>query len=322
MEARVPDDTRAIGLATLVYELMTNREGVSPRDFTARFSIKERTFRAWKKDLEDRFEPFFDAHGRTLLRTKGRGEQRRIFLSNHLDSAESRDLASACVLAQLARHVLPADGRPFDALRFLEQEDNANAARWMNLDLGRKLYTNTTSRFDYEQHARASAALIEATLESRQVSLTYRPPGQTGHIFDLDPLSIVHYRDTLILLGRHHADQSIKHFSMIHVESVRPKSTYFNYPDEEEYHPSNHFDGYFGPIMSTDSEPIEVEIIFAHSPWLSIFLCERAWHPTQTFTELEDGRLLMKFSVRSMDLVWPWVRSFGEQAELVRPSAP
>jgi len=42
-------------------------------------------------------------------------------------------------------------------------------------------------------------------------------------------------------------------------------------------------------------------------------------HPTQSFEPMEDGRLEMAMTVRDLDALVPWVRSFGPDVEVLAP---
>ena len=63
----------------------------------------------------------------------------------------------------------------------------------------------------------------------------------------------------------------------------------------------------------------EVKLRFANTYRVKKYLMERTWHQSQHFEELEDGRLMMSFKVQSMNQVWPWIRSFGEEVEVLAP---
>ena len=54
---------------------------------------------------------------------------------------------------------------------------------------------------------------------------------------------------------------------------------------------------------------------------LARYIKERLWHPSQSFRDLEDGRLEMTLQVADTLEVRRWVLGYGVQAEVIEPAS-
>ena len=81
------------------------------------------------------------------------------------------------------------------------------------------------------------------------------------------------------------------------------------------------FEGRFGIYQETNAHATDVVLIFADIPWLHRYFTERTWHSNQVFEQLPDGRLKITFRVGSMIEVLPWIRSFGNDVEVIAPQS-
>ena len=177
-------------------------------------------------------------------------------------------------------------------------------------------------------------SLVHAVLSERHIDTVYRSAMSANHAEErssrtqrLEPLSIVSSRGALYLLARPvrpeaDEEQPILTYAVDRFEQVEITDVSFDYPSEVAFDPDSFFEGHFGIFQRHGGEEMEVELIFADIGWLKIFLQERQWHPDQRFTELEDGRLRMTFPISTMGRVWPWIRSFGKDVQVVKPAGP
>lgn len=162
--------------------------------------------------------------------------------------------------------------------------------------------------------------LLGAIIRRRRVRFWYSSNANDGRepaVHEVAPLTLMFWRSALYFLGQFKAGTRPYQFALERVRRMEPTDEHFEYPSAEEYAPDQLMDGAFG--MFSGNDRIEVELVFARESWLQRYVQERAWHPTQQFEALADGRLRMTFTVRSMARVWPWIRQFGEAVEVVKP---
>src|SRR5579872_2998547 len=63
-----PDDPFSLNLARIVFRLMTSPRGWDVRGLKRELRISDRTYRKYRKTLQDRFVPLFNGKGQTLVR--------------------------------------------------------------------------------------------------------------------------------------------------------------------------------------------------------------------------------------------------------------
>lgn len=193
--------------------------------------------------------------------------------------------------------------------------------RRMREDIPRKLYVHPTGQPTYASQGEVLEEVIRALLHQRALTITYDSASHDRPPFDMvvHPYTLAFARDAFYLIASHVDHDDVRTFAMTRVVAARRDSSHrFSYPTD--YDPARLFDGHFGARMSSDTAPRhEVVLRFAPSHSLHIYLKERTWHPTQQFEELPDGRLEMRFVVRALHGLRPWVRSFGREVEVVAP---
>jgi predicted DNA-binding transcriptional regulator YafY len=173
-------------------------------------------------------------------------------------------------------------------------------------------------------------ALCEAMIARRRIEMTYQSASSeresTGKF---TPLSLVLYRDAIYLMASRETritrEDQVFTYSVDRIRALSVLSTeVFEYPPQALYDPQRLRDGtQFGVFQRhTTSQPIRVVLEFAAVPELLVFLQERTWYTHQQFEPLPDGGLRMAFTVKDMDQVWPWIRSFGDDVHLREPIGP
>ena len=53
--------------------------------------------------------------------------------------------------------------------------------------------------------------------------------------------------------------------------------------------------------------------------WAAQLVRERQWHASQKLKDLPGGRLRFEVEVAHLDDIWPWVLSWGKEANVLRP---
>ena len=95
----------------------------------------------------------------------------------------------------------------------------------------------------------------------------------------------------------------------------------FRYPGPRKYDPEEMFKGSIGIFQDQAGTEEEVTLRFAAKPWLHRYLTERTWHPSQSFKEEAGGSVVMTMTLTSTVELVPWIRSFGDDVEVVGPAS-
>ncbi len=79
-------------------------------------------------------------------------------------------------------------------------------------------------------------------------------------------------------------------------------------------------EGAFGIHASTTATPPH-DVVVEFSAAKAAFVRARIWHPTQTFSELADGRIRLAFRCASLAPVVSWILEWGPHARAIAPTA-
>ena len=78
-------------------------------------------------------------------------------------------------------------------------------------------------------------------------------------------------------------------------------------------------DGSFGIYQTGDTGTFKILISFKEVLWE--YITTRRWHPTQRFSEVQDGDFTMEVQLKNMDESIPWVLQFGSDAKVLKPKS-
>lgn len=318
----------ALNLARIVHRLLVDPRGWSVDGIEEELEIQPRTYRKYRKALQDEFAPFLSRDGTPLIAEVKSGAKRYLKLietpsTDYSEASFAGRIASMYLASQLLHFlrqtpVHDAFGEIFEEFRSRFQDRPFVQRQLRNVD--RLFFAVPFAPKDYTQKGPVLDTLLNAMILCHRIELTYQSTARSEAVTDtMEPLSLVSYRSGLYLYARYAGGERIYIYSVDRIASVRRLGETFHYPPPEEYSPQQMSQGSFGIFQSTSSENVEVELIFANIEWLQRDLTERHWHPTQRFEKLDDGRLQLTFVVPSMTEVWPWIRSFGEDVEVVKP---
>ncbi len=342
-------DNKSINYARIMHRLLINPRGWNLNDMCKEFGITKRTWRNYKNELEHLPE-LLDRQGESMLEYAGSGSNRVIRLRADMPSSGSSHsgFRSRLVAMHFARKMFThlkdtPVGEEIELLlnRFEETFRDVHVVRRALKGADRKLHVIDGASKDYSQHGEVIAKLVDATLRERVIRGEYKASWSRDgehRISELEPLSLVSSSGALYLLartrkyigleednnasGKPHDKEVILTFAVDRFLSVEVLDESFEYPSSEAFDPEDFFEGEFGLYQRHDSEPIRVEVVFSKVAWLQQYLQERTWHKTQRFEDLDDGRLKMTFTVGDMGSVWPWIRSFGSDIEVLKPEGP
>lgn len=318
----------SLNLAHMVHALLTRPRGLRVDRLLADLNIAPRTYRKYRELLRDHFAPFRRDDGTSRVEEVREGEARYLRLVDLAEtSVQRRDFAGRVAAVHLARQLFGflADTDIGEALGDLVTEfahrlsDSAFVIGHLLRNVDRMFYDVPWAPKDYSTQRRTLRTVLHALLFSRHLEIDYDSASAGLRTMSVEPLSLVTHRGGLYLLASHVDFDDIRTFAIDRMRSARLQKQRFDYPPRTAFDPEDYTEGCFGIFREPDGKPVEVELIFADKRWLKLDLMERRWHPTQELRELDDGRLWMRFTVGSMVEVWPWIRSFGDDVEVVQP---
>ncbi len=319
-----------LNLATIVFRLQQNPRGWLVEDLCSVLGIAPRTYRKYRKVLQEEFIPFFRG-GESLIQEVKEPDGRYLRLVEPQPSdGEVTQLLTHMTAHHLARSAM-------DALKDRELSralDEAFTSAWSRMakskgrrfrnlayDLDRLLHYVADAPKDYSQQHEVLSTLLGCLMRHQQLRMTYEAASSSTKDHDLEPLTLALYRGGLHLLARYCGKERVYNFVVDRIRTIQPLPDHFDYPDRQEYGPQTFTGEAFG-IFFTDrgAKRKEVELVFVNKRWLKTYLKERTWHPTQSFEDLPKGRLRMKFRIASLVEVETWVRQFGRDVVVVKPA--
>lgn len=335
---------KSLNFARLTHRLLTDQRGMNLKALLEEFDITDRTWRTYRSELHE-LEFFQDDRGESLIEEIGEGAERRVRLKVGIGphGASTPSFRSRLVAMHMVRSMFnhlrhTSLGEEIEDIldRVQDAFRDITAVKHAMRHADRKLHVIDGASKKYDQKEEILEQLIRATLQERQVEMRYMAGWtreESARV--IEPLSLVNYRGSLYVLARHPPEEGevaqsdlerdVFTYAVDRFIDVTLLDATFSYPSPEAFDPESFFDGDFGIFQKNkhkNTRPIEVRLEFADVAWLKQFLQERDWHPTQRFTPLPDGKLEMRFSVRSMQSVWSFIRSFGDDVRVISPEGP
>jgi hypothetical protein len=322
-----PDDPRALNLARISFKLLFQPGGVLVRPLMDELGIKDRTFRAYRQTL-DLMREFQDCDGGSLIVVSGRGDERRMFLrpSSGCGMDESHFAVRFAAL-NYARQTFSfmsdtpiAENIATFCNDYVAQVKNQTYVfNHLFRDGDRKFYYLPWAPKDYRGRGGDVHLIIRALTDNFKLRVTYESRSNDKPRTVL-PLTLVMWKSALYLIVQSEDRRRIYMMAVDRISHVEVKHDKFKYPDKAEYDPDRFLDGGFGIFVEPDRHPKEFELLFVANFDLHRQIQERKWHDSQRFETLPDGRMKMTFTVTTDVEVWPWIRSFGDAVQVIKPS--
>jgi len=164
-----------------------------------------------------------------------------------------------------------------------------------------------------EPRTKEVAQLIEATLQNRRVSMRYHSfSSNREKTYLLEPYRLLFGQGGLYVIGFVPEYGELRTFAVDRIAQVSLT--------EERFEPLELPDDTFAHSLGVNQgTPERIEISFA--PRIARYVRERVWHPSQQFTDREDGSLLLTLNVVNDWALKSWILGFGPLATVVSPSA-
>ncbi len=170
------------------------------------------------------------------------------------------------------------------------------------------------SRRDYFQKARQIQSVLSSLRDKTVLRMVYFSPNRGELEREVDPYCLWVMGDSLYLIGFCHLNNEIRTFLVDRIQkAVATKKTFalksgfdFRKYTSESFR-----------VMRGGKEE-EFELKFAQP--VSHLIKERIWHPSQSLQVNPDGSVSLVFKARGLDEVKSWTLSFGEFAEVIKPT--
>jgi predicted DNA-binding transcriptional regulator YafY len=157
--------------------------------------------------------------------------------------------------------------------------------------------------------------LNDAVLAQRSVRIRYRT-GRTGAVSSrtLDPYRVWYRSGGLYVVGHDHKSRELRTFAVDRITAIEATARRFAVASDFD------FERYIGSSFGVIAEPATRVRIRFEPRWAG-YIAERTWHPSQTLTPRERGRVELAMEVGGIDELRTWILSFGDGALVLEPAA-
>jgi predicted DNA-binding transcriptional regulator YafY len=156
--------------------------------------------------------------------------------------------------------------------------------------------------------------LNDAVLAQKSVKIRYRT-GRTGAVSSrtLDPYRVWYRSGGLYVVGHDHKSGELRTFAVDRITAIEATARRFAVASDFD------FERYIGASFGVIAEPAtRVRILF--EPRWAGYVAERTWHPSQTLTPRDRGRVELAMEVGGTDELRTWILSFGDGALVLEPA--
>ena len=159
------------------------------------------------------------------------------------------------------------------------------------------------------------AAIQRALVDRQRLRLRYYSMSR-DEITDrrVDPYHLTLHAGGFYLVAYCHLREAVRIFAVERVRDLEVLRGHFSRP--EKFDVDQYLEGVWGIIRG---DVVTVRVVFARG--LARYIREHLWHPTQSFRELDGGRLEMSLRVADTLEVRRWILGFGSEAEVLAPAS-
>lgn len=167
---------------------------------------------------------------------------------------------------------------------------------------------------DYAGKGEVLRGLRLALLYQYRCVIGYAPARRPLQSYDVDPYTLLFYKDALYLGGFAHNRQALRLFLVDRIQTVTVGRERFEVP--EDFSPAQLTGNAFGLI---DDAPLSVRVRFG--PEVAHLIRERRWHPTQRLNEEPNGALTLAFAAGGEKELLAWLYSYLPHVQVLDPPA-
>lgn len=182
-----------------------------------------------------------------------------------------------------------------------------------------RLANASTPRFlgfkDYSGQHLLLNDLRQALLKQQRVEIAYRPAKRKRSSYQVDPYTLLFFKNALYLGGYAHNRQALRLFAIERIESLQLLTDRFEVP--ETYSAAELTGAAFGLI--DDGATQQVELLFDNE--IAHLIRERVWHPQQQLEKCTDGSLVLRFDAAGDKEILAWIYSFIPYVRVLGPES-
>ncbi len=157
--------------------------------------------------------------------------------------------------------------------------------------------------------------LAKATAQKKQLTITYRKPGQTKPDERvIDPYHLANINGEWFLFAYDHLRKDIRTFVPTRIEALRATGKVFVRP--QKFSMERTLRDSFGVHSGKKTYDVVVRFSAAAAPYIR----EKRWHPSQELRELKKGEVEMRLRLSSLGEIERWILGWGGAAVAVRPA--
>jgi predicted DNA-binding transcriptional regulator YafY len=163
------------------------------------------------------------------------------------------------------------------------------------------------------------ATLYTAIAARRRLDMTYVPAyreAETTRRY-FDPYLVLPTGNSWHVVGWCHLRSDVRIFKVDRIREIRELDETFE-PDPE-FDIDEFVQGGWGITRMPEQPAEDVEILFEGIA--ARVISEEGWHPSQSFSWRDDGRLLFRVHVPVTEEFGRWVLRYGAQCEVIRPDS-
>lgn len=166
---------------------------------------------------------------------------------------------------------------------------------------------------DYSGQRQLLTDLRQALLKQLRVEIKYRPANRRKTSYQVDPYTLLFFKNALYLGGYAHNRKALRLFAIERIESLTLLGERFEVP--EEYSAEELTGAAFGLI--DDGAPQQIELQFDQE--IALLVRERVWHPQQQIEKQADGSLILRFAAAGDKEILSWLYSFVPHVRVLGP---
>lgn len=181
--------------------------------------------------------------------------------------------------------------------------------------MGSAVHNTAIGISDYAKQAEIIDALMIGIEDRRFTSLTYQSLRATEPVtYDVYPYGLVYHEGSLYLVAFAPDHDEVRHYKIDRITTADVQELRFIKPDDFDL--QQHLSESFGIFLGKGGG-VQIKVKFA--PAVARYIEESTWHPSQVLKHQPDGSLLAEFRLADTDEIKRWIRSFGPDAEVLKP---
>jgi predicted DNA-binding transcriptional regulator YafY len=155
---------------------------------------------------------------------------------------------------------------------------------------------------------------IKAALEKRVLNFQYKKPNTpNSQTRTVNPYHVTNYLGKWYLIAWDYQRKAMRTFLLARASELELQTETFELPSD--FSADDYLWSSFGIWSKSGDHAVAIRI----KPSIVDYVSENIWHPTQKIESQEDGTLIIRFELGSLNEISQWILSWGQQAEALEP---